>query len=773
MISLKSLMVSTANICSVSLLALASAAQASDAFAQDAGAPQSADETAASGDSAIVVTARRRVETLLEVPVSVSVATAEQLARDQIYTLTDLQRITPALEVSQTSGGENNGGARLRGLGTAVFNSSVTPSVAFVVDDVPQGNLAFPQLFDMGQVEVLRGPQGTLFGQSASAGVVNVRSVAPSLDGYSAQFGVDFADKGTGGAEYGLLVLRGAINAPLSDKIAVRIASQLREEKGLQRNVRLGNDSNIRDVGVRGRILAKPTETLTVNLTAEYNNNRTRGTNFFVLAIAPTGQANSTASNNAFTNPAGNCRMVISARAEQYCSELEPAQSSEVLSLSGMLDLELGAVTLTSITSYRKLDREVVRQDFTRLAGAASARSENLLQNVNQFTQEVRANYSGNGFDVIGGVFYAKYNYDQLPLGGTFGARTPADRVGFSICNAGGTFCIPGAGTPTFTREDTQSTTYAAFADVTVNLSDQIDLFGGLRYTDFDTSLGIGLNRVTTSNRSSIKDDNLSGRIGLRYQPNRDLNIYASYARGYKTPALVVNADPSVATVNLKPELADAFEFGVKYAVTPDIQLEANAYYNKTKNFQSQTQQLINTQLVSVANNIPSVTSRGIELSAFGRVSENLTFNAGYQFNVVKYPSGFLSDDGANIGGQQLVFAPRHKASLSGEYSRGVFGDVQAFLNANVVYKSATLLAARVDPRYRFPAHATIGGAIGIRDAENAWRASIFVRNLTKQREPTAYLANSFAGSIDGGIRAWPVGGLTARVVGLSFDASF
>ncbi|MBC2667643.1 TonB-dependent receptor [Novosphingobium piscinae] len=765
-------MIKHAVLASTSLLVLACAAPAWAAGEAQATAADEASATA-DEDGAIVVTARRRAETLLQVPVSVSVATAEQLARDQVYTLTDLQRLTPALEVSQTSGGENNGGARLRGLGTAVFNSSVTPSVAFVVDDVPQGNLAFPQLFDMGQVEVLRGPQGTLFGQSASAGVVNVRSVAPSLDGFSGNVGIDFADKGTAGAEYGLLVLRGAVNAPLSDTVAVRVAGQLRQEKGLQRNIRLGNDSNVRDIGVRGRLLAKPTETLTINLTAEYNKNRTRGTNFFVLAIAPTGAANSVASNNAFTNPAGNCGITISARAEQYCSELEPAQSTEALSLSGMVDLELGDLTLTSITSYRKLDREVVRQDFTRLAGAASARSENLLNEVNQFTQELRGTYKGKGFDVVGGLFYARYNFDQLPLGGTFGSRTPDTRVGFSICTAAGTFCIPGAGTPTFTREDTQSTTYAAFADVTVNLTDQVDLFGGLRYTDFSTSLGIGLNRTTTTNTSTIDDKNLSGRIGLRYQPNSDLNVYASYARGYKSPALVVNADPSVATVNLKAELADAFEVGVKYAVAPGIQLEANAYYNKTRNFQSQNSQLINTQLVSVANNIPSVSARGIELSAFGRLGDHVTFNTGYQYNVVKYPSGFLSDDGANIGGRQLVFAPRHKASFSGEYFRTAFGKVDAFLNANVVYKSATLLAARVDPRYNFPAHATIGGAIGLRDSDNAWRASIFVRNLTKQREPTAYLANSFAGAIDGGIRAWPVGGLTARVVGLSFDASF
>jgi iron complex outermembrane recepter protein len=120
------------------------------AFAQ--GAP--AAEDAAADEDVIVVTARKR---LLNVPGPVTVATQAQLEREQIRGVDDLQRVTPALEVSQTSGGESNGGARIRGLGTGVFNASVSPSVAFVIDNVAQGNLSFPLLFDMAQVEVLRG----------------------------------------------------------------------------------------------------------------------------------------------------------------------------------------------------------------------------------------------------------------------------------------------------------------------------------------------------------------------------------------------------------------------------------------------------------------------------------------------------------------------------------------------------------------------------------------------------------------------------------------
>ena len=185
------------------------------------------DATAAENDDNVIfVTSRKRDENLIEVPLAVTVATAEQLQRDQIANINDLQRIAPALEISQTAGGESNGGARLRGLGTGVFNASVSSSVALVIDQVTVGNLSFPLLFDMAQIEVLRGPQGTLFGQGASAGVLNVATRAPALGEASANASLDFADKGTGGSEVGELIANAGLSVPLTSNMALRSATQ-------------------------------------------------------------------------------------------------------------------------------------------------------------------------------------------------------------------------------------------------------------------------------------------------------------------------------------------------------------------------------------------------------------------------------------------------------------------------------------------------------------------------------------------------------------------
>ena len=252
-------------LASASAVAVATPGLAAQAFAADVAAEEQASE---GGDAAIIVTARKREENLIDVPLPVTVATQAQLQRDQVYSITDLQRTTASLEISQTSGGEVNGGARLRGLGTGVFNASVSPSVAFVVDQVPQGNLTFPLLFDLAQVEVLRGPQGTLFGQGASAGVINITTVAPSTDAFGISGGVNVADKGTAGSEVSELTVRGGVNVPLGEKAALRIAGQFKREAGLQRNTFLDLDNRTKEYGLRGKLLLKPSETVTINLSA-------------------------------------------------------------------------------------------------------------------------------------------------------------------------------------------------------------------------------------------------------------------------------------------------------------------------------------------------------------------------------------------------------------------------------------------------------------------------------------------------------------------------
>jgi iron complex outermembrane recepter protein len=749
-------------------------------------------EAEAADEGTIIVTARKREESLIDVPLPVTVATKDQLVRDQIFTITDLSRVTPALEISQTSGGEVNGGARLRGLGTGVFNASVSPSVAFVVDQVSQGNLTFPLLFDLAQIEVLRGPQGTLFGQGASAGVINVSTVAPSTAGPAGNFGIDYADKGTGGSEVSELTARAAANVPLGEKAAVRIAAQYKREAGLQRNTFLGLDNEVTDYGLRARVLLKPSEKLTINLSAEHTKQDLDGWNFFAIGIAP--NANTLIdpdgpmgpaptlpvrvySTNAFTDPAGCNIPVINARAEFYCEDTQTRMNNSSKSFAGVLDYELSdALTLTSVTSLRYSDRETVTVNFSRRLGVA-ARQENQENESRQFSQELRLGYSGDRIDVVAGALYSKFRIETTPIDTSLPLGNPilGRRTGFSVCLNAGFFCVV---PPALAYEKTRNSTKALFADATFKLTDQLDLFGGLRYSDFSNTTGVASNAVVASNTQNVSDNDISGRIGMSFKPSSDTTLYGSFARGYKPPAIVVATIAADPTVRLKPEKADAFEIGAK-AQLGRIQLSASAFYTKVRDFQTQTSIFNNAgALISVAQNIASVKSKGFELGAFGKLSDKFSVNAGYQFNDVKFPRGFLGNDrdplvAAQLSNSQFLNAPKHKFTISGDFAQPVGDEVDIYLNANLVYKSKVLLAQNGDPRFRYPGHEIINLGFGVRDGDGAWKAGFFVRNLTKSREPTAYLASDFAGTPDGGLRAWPAAGLTARVAGLSLDFNF
>ncbi len=735
----------------------------------------------------IIVTARLREEKLIDVPLPVTVATAEQINRDKIYTISDLQRVTPALEISQTSGGEVTGGARLRGLGTGVFNNSVSPSVAFVVDQVPQGNLTFPILFDLAQVEVLRGPQGTLFGQGASAGVINISTVAPTTDSVKASAALDWADKGTLGSEVGELIARGGVNVPVSENAALRFAVYIKKETGLQRNTFLKLDNKVTDLGLRLKGVVRPSEQLTINLSGEYTRNKSRGWNFFAIATTPTspapfdpdgpgptpviGTVGGISTGN-FLSPTGCGIPAITERAEFYCEETQALLRNKAVSLSGVVDYELSdALKLTSVTAYRTLTRETVTVNFSRRLGVA-ARNENLQGKSNQFSQEVRLGYTADALKLVAGALYTRFEYEALPIRDIpFGNRNLGARTGFSVCtNTQPGFCaVPLA----FAYELTKNNTKAVFADATYSFTDQLDLFGGIRYSAYRNSTGVGVDTVKASRTQTLKDNDLSGRVGVSFKPDANSTIYGSVARGYKPPAIVV---PTIATdpvTILKPEKATAFELGGKVAVGA-LQISGNVFSTKIKNFQTQSS-VFNSAgaLISVTSNIASVQSKGFEVGLFGKLTDYLSVNTGYQYNDVKFPTGFVGNDGITLSRQQFLNAPKHKFTVSGDVGVPISDGLEVFLNANVVYKSKVLLAQNGNPVYRYKGHETINGSVGVRQPDGNWSASLFVRNLTKTREPAAYLASDFAGNPDRGLRAWPLAGITARVVGASVSVDF
>jgi iron complex outermembrane recepter protein len=763
--------------------ALASMSMAMPAFAQAAD-----DETSARDDDAIVVTARKREESLLNVPVPVSVATQAQLEREQIRGVDDLQRVTPALEVSQTSGGEANGGARIRGLGTGVFNSSVSPSVAFVIDNVAQGNLSFPLLFDMAQVEVLRGPQGTLFGQGASAGVIKIATVDPTDEGVKVKGGFEFADKGTAGSEFGNKVFNAAVNVPITDGMALRVAGQWQRETGLQRNTFTNRDNKVTDFGVRAKLLMEPSDSTKFRFTMEYAKRTDDAWNFFTPV-----QVGTDAATNA---QYAACGVVPSPRAELFCSQFPNYQTREVFGVSVFLEQDISdALTLTSVSSYRKANAQIESVDFSRRVGAPSANNENIQNDSEQFGQELNLNYKGEGFDIIVGGMYQKYTFDTSPLvNKPFNQTTPGNRTGFSVCPYNGNFTIPfpfpnfvnfgcvpfvfGIGRPTvrFTHEETKNSTTALFADATVNLSDKLDVFGGLRYTHFKNTTGVAYDAAPLT-FGSLSENNVSGRLGLSYKASDTTSFYASAALGYKPSATVISVSNPLPNF-LKPEKSTAFELGGRHQAGR-VLLSGNIFYTKVKNFQAQSQELVAGQLLATAKNIEAIKSYGFEINTNGRVSDNFTVNAGYQFNRATYAKGVCANDDVDLvapigvcdgllGGQQVRNAPKHKFTLSGEYSVPMGESLELFLNANVVYKSKVRVEDYVNPLFTYKAHELVNTGFGIRDADGAWTLSVFARNLTKEREPVAYLGNTAEG-----IRGWPGAGRTARIIGVTGGFNF
>lgn len=761
-------------------VALISAMFASPVAAQDKPDAENADSS--QGSNVIVVTARLRDENLTEVPVAVSVATAEQLERDQVYTLVDLQRITPALEVSSSFGGNINGGAGLRGIRTQAFNPSVSPSVAIVVDQAAAGNVTFPILHDLAQVEVLRGPQGTLFGQGASAGVVNISTRAPSLGEFGMNFGLDYADNGTAGSENTDITARAGVNIPLGQSAALRVSGFFSEIDGLRTNTFLNLDDRNRKYAVRGRLLIEPSDTVTINLIADHGKQDEDGVNFFGQIVAPSSPApfppagpNATRGGVSANNFAA-CGVTAdrySERARFFCEDTQSREDATATSLTAILAAEMtDRLSLTSVTSYRQLKIEVFGRNFGGRAIGFSARDENLQGDYKQFSQELRFGYEGDSVDLIGGVYFSDFGYDQSPLDPTlaFGNRTPGQRLGFSVCQPDNPGCIQ---PPTFELETAENQTFAVFADATLALTDQIELFGGLRFTDYNNSSSYGIDTLTATDFGSISETNLSGRVGLSYQPTPDSNIYASYSRGYKPSALGFPGIPGDPFIPLAAEESDAFEIGAK-AEVGRLQLAGNIFFMNVANFQGQESVATPGGLVSQVRNIGDVESYGFEVSAFGQITDNVSVNAGYQFNHATYPQGFVGDDAADLSGEQLLSAPRHKFTLSGEFSQPLGDSLEAFFNPNIVYKSAIRLSNR-DPgdRFVYPAGENISLRLGLRDQDAGWTASIFVRNLTKNREVSAYLPTVLGGNDDLGLRGRPVSGLTTRLVGVSLGFEY
>ncbi|NKJ42683.1 TonB-dependent receptor [Novosphingobium sp. SG720] len=728
------------------LTGLSLAVMATPAFAQSATtAPQAAD---GSPDAAIVVTAQRRVEKVTEVPISITVADAGQLERQQVNTVNDLNRIAPSLEIQSAPGQNTGGGGAIRGIGTQTFSAGAVASVGVVVDQVSQGNANISDLFDVARIEVLKGPQGTLFGLTTSAGVINITTNKPEFGKVSVRVRSELSAAGFAGSKSGNQVVQGVANVPIADNAAIRVAGYANLRQGPDYNLSTGKYDKNETMGGRARLLWEPTDKLTVNVIGDYADTRTtNGGNFFTFVKSLS-----------LGSALAACGITAENGNRNYCTSEQYTDRIKTGGASLQLDYQFAPFTLTSITAYRGTHEQgygaatnVFRVDTLPV----TVHNSYVNRPTDLITQELRISSPAN-------------QTVEYTLGGFYSRQIQhRDQEGATVLLFGN--AIPSSPVNAYRVSDES---LAAFGQMTIHASDKLRLIAGGRYTDDVLSLQMQNDTATAiESTTRLHVGKVSWKGGIQYDIDPRTMAYATVARGFKGGQIATPSDANPYVV--LPEIPTSYELGFKTTLLRSWVLDANLFYQKIQNFQAQqcTVNATTTVISCVQTNISGVKSRGAEINLFGKVTHDLSLNTGFIWAKATYPTGYVGTDGTNIGDTQLAYAPEYKFTVSGEYARDLGENLKGFLAADAVWKSRLRYEANSVADTTFAPHWTVGGRIGLRTADDRFTIAVFARNLFDVHEPSLYQSDfPFGGAANIGAIYGPQ---SFRSVGLSLDGKF
>lgn len=748
------------------LLSSASA-WAADAATQPAALEDVAPEAAAdAGGEAIVVTgSRRRDENVQDVPVAVSVISADALEKRGDFTLGQIQQQVPSLQVFSFN--PRNTNINIRGLGSnvALTNDGLENGVGFYIDNVYYGRVGLSQfdLVDLQGIEVLRGPQGTLFGKNTTSGVINITSRKPSFDPELS------AEASLG--NYGFHQIRTSASAGIApDLLAVRISGAISGNDGFLFNKTTNTRAqNYRNESVRGQLLFTPDPDFEVRIIGDY----AKQEQYHVLSVFAglhTTYADGTTIPNNFAVRAARFEgyTLPTFRAFDRIGEADSHYQSnmEGYGVSGEVNWDFGAAALTSITAYRWWDWNPANDgDSTSLPIVTKAQQANRQR---QFSQEVRLASKGNRtVDYVVGAYY----FWQLVKGygatryGSAAALWNLPTVNQTIANA----ALDGFEANSTSTPETR--TFALFAQTDWHLSDALTLTTGLRWSHEKKSGtfsqfwvdGADLSAFTTAQVTAINairtqfnpvtnfstrftDNSLSGVVTLNWKVAPDANLYANYSRGNKSGGLNLTALPTGISPDVAPEKVDAFELGLKSQfLDRRATFNAAAFWTEISDYQTAiTEQVPNTVNVrQYIANIPKVRSRGIEGDLAFRTSDNLSFNASASYTdakYVRYANAPQAVENLNLGGIQdlsgkpLSGVPKFSWSVGTDGSAPL-GDLggrtlSVYAHADYAHRSSFNTSATNSIWAQVPGFGIANVRLGLKTDDGLWDLSVWARNL-------------------------------------------
>ncbi len=658
----------------------------------------------------VTVTAEKRAENAQDVPISMQVVSGEQLDAFHQDSLRSLQNALPNVYVEISPG---NDSIFIRGFGSAATNFAFDPSVSLYVDGVyaGRGPQFMAPFFDVDRIEVLRGPQGALFGKNTAAGVLSVVTAAPAnVFAASGTVSYNFDLKGTEDFGY--------VTGPLSDDLSARLALKIVSEDGWIRNIATGtHDPRNADELARLSLKYDPISDLDVVAKIEYSHAQTDGDNSVTAPQTnPSSWSHTRDANSPFGHPEEN--------------------TIDSFNASVTANLNLGEGTLTSISGYSSFtaDRfENAGADDPALYFPA------FLEKFHQVSQEVRyLSPAGQQFEYVLGAYYDNATYDLTNLqeyvfGGGGRERTAFRQI---------------------------ATSYSIYAQGLYRFSDSFRALGSLRFSGADKTgsavqtvdFGFALAPPYTVHGKTSETE-FDPSATLQYDVMPGVMLYATYGRGSKSGGFVSNSlFVTDADFAFRPERSTNYEAGVKSVFDQNrIVVDLSLYDTRFKDLQVST---YNAALATfITGNAASASSRGAEFQVEWLPVDNLDFRLVGAYTDAKYdnfpganclaietlaqcdPGNPASIAANNIAGTPLPFTSKWSGDIQGHLTEPVGSDLRVDLTADVALRSRFFNAADLSPVYGVqPSFAELNARLELGNADRNWDVALVGTNLTNQR---------------------------------------
>ena len=708
----------------------------------------------------VIVTARQRPEDAQSVPEAISVVGTQTLAVTATYNTSLISQLVPSLNYSSPN--PRNTAFTLRGLGSSVLavsqaNDGLEPGVGFYVDQVYHARPATAafDFLDVERVEVLRGPQGTVFGKNTTAGAINIITKAPS-----------FTPEAQGELTYGNLNYwqgKGSVSGPLhGDTIAARLSFTATSRDGVLKNVTTGGlDNSVNTLGFHGQILFRPVANGSFKLSGDYNQ---FDANCCTQVYVRVGTTLKSPAKQYAALAAGVGYAPASLNPYDRLTDIDAPVKADTDEggVSGIAEWNLGAATVTSISAWRFWDWDAANdRDYTRL-------SIQTLQHIpsrqDQYSQELRIASNGrHTLEYVAGV----YVFNQVITGepitqygplATYWLLGPAPAFPASLLN--------GYGTDGHTRFNSSS--YAAFGELTWRVAPRFNVTGGLRYTqenktgEYASTVygGLAVTGSLLNSQLSIlrpqaytaRDSNggLSGRVLAAYDLTDTVMVYGSYARTSKSGGLNMSGlpldasnQPALSAAVIQPERNTTFEAGVKSRLIGNrLLLNLDLFDTSVNDFQTNVVDTGPGALRGYLANIAEVRSRGVELDSDVILSSNLSAHLSSTWTDAKYvsykngpcPLELIAGGTTvcDLSGRGLPGTPRRVMSVGGDYKHplaigALEGEGYAHVEATV---RSRIYGDPTDSKYTvIGGYGLVNVSVGFR-AGGRWEVSAWVKNL-------------------------------------------